>query len=174
MGICKKCGKELNNNQKFCNNCGEKNEEYAANVKKLDNIGENRNSHKKNRLLGIGVVLAIIVIAIIVTIILMNKKVEFEVEDFSLSKETTDYEYIDNYTYYTGEGTIKTKDKKGTYMVLVEPILVSGGNRSKETTPIAVLVTEGEGKFTTYDSGDVDTIKKPKYKFEIVGYIKFK
>lgn len=122
------------------------------------------------------IIVAIVVITVTIVLISIScKKVKFEVDEFSISEHTTDYSNIDNYTSYTGEGTIKTKDKKGVYLVVVRQELVSGGSDDSEQEEIfSCIVANGEGKFATYDSGTEGEIKKPKYRFEIIGYQKMK
>ena len=115
----------------------------------------------------------VIVIAIIIALNLFLKP-KFTVEDFSISKETTNYTTIDNTTYYTGEGKVVCNDKKNNYLVLVKANLISGGDKDDNEYKNMVIVTKGEGTITTYDSGNENEIKKPKYEFEILGYIKLK
>lgn len=132
-----------------------------------------KNFFKERKLL---IVLIIVIITILVAIIAIScKKVKFEVEDFSISEETTDYDFTDNYTTYNGEGTITTKDEKGVYLVVVKKELTSGGSKDmeKEET-FTCIVSNGEGEFTTYDISMEENPKKPKYKFEIIGYQKMK
>lgn len=121
------------------------------------------------------VVAIVIIIAIIIFISISCKKTKFEVDEFSISEHTTDYSNIDNYTSYTGEGTVTTKDKKSVYLVVIKQELVSGGTKDSEQEEVfSCIVSNGEGKFATYDSGKEGEIKKPKYKFEIIGYQKMK
>ena len=129
---------------------------------------------RKNKFLIIGLI-AIVIIAII-TIFLITRKVKFEIAEFSISKETTDYEYVDNTTYFDGEGKIITKDKKGIYLVVLRAKLISEGNEENENYDKTqlIIVSNGEGKFGTYDYGKANEIKKPKYEFKILGYSKLK
>lgn len=116
----------------------------------------------------------IIVIIIIILINLISKP-KFEITDFSITKETEEYEYIDNSVYYDGEGLITTKDKKSIYVVALKVKRISGGMiDSEEEYTTTVIVTNGKGNFGTYDYGSESEIKKPKYEFEILGYVKFK
>ena len=48
---------------------------------------------------------------------------------------------------------------------------IEDGNKCSVGT---VLVCNGKGSFTTYDSGSIDEIDRPDYEFEIMGYIKLK
>lgn len=101
-------------------------------------------------------------------------KPKFEVTDFSITSDTTDYTNITNRTTYTGKGIVTTNSKNGTYLVAIKVTLESGGDELNEQEYVTmVTVYEGKGQFTTYDSGDVGTIKRPKYNFEVIGYIKF-
>ena len=84
---------------RFYNNKDEKKQKYSKLLKYIHN--------KKVIAISISIILlAILIIAFI------PKKIKFEISDFSISKETTNYEYIENSTYYKGEGIITTKDKK--------------------------------------------------------------
>lgn len=101
---------------------------------------------------------------------------KFEITDFSITKDITEYTYTDNYVTYDGKGIITT-NSKGVYMVVLNQKLVSGGNENsdnKDEYKTTVLVVDGKGEFGTYDYGDESEIKKPKYEFEILGYIKLK
>lgn len=130
-------------------------------------------NNKKNKILGMVAIAVIFVIVLIVVFI--SKKTKFEIKDFSISKEVVEYEYIDDTVYYEGEGTIITKDKKGTYIVVVRRKLISGGKKGAKTENVStVIVTEGKGQFATFDSGSEGEIEKPKYEFEVLGYIKLK
>lgn len=120
-------------------------------------------------------IIATIIIAVILITIILISKPKFEVSNFELEKETTNYTTIDNETRYTGKGTIKTKDKKNNYLVVVKQELKSGGtNTSEKIEYFNVLVSEGKGEFLTYEYGSVNEIKKPEYDFEVIAYLKFK
>ena len=116
-----------------------------------------------------------LIILTICILLFTNKKTKFEITDFSISKDTTEYTYSDNYVTYEGKGIVTTKDKKGVYIVVLEEKLVAGGNEEaegEEENTNLVLVTNGKGEFGTYDYGNEGEIKKPTYKFEILGYVK--
>lgn len=113
----------------------------------------------------------------IIIIILLNfiSKPKFEITDFSITRDVTEYTYTENSVYYDGKGIITTKDKKGVYLVILNVKRVSGGreeldNENEYNT--TVLVVDGKGNFATYDYGSENEVKKPKYEFEILGYIK--
>ncbi|MNY75332.1 hypothetical protein D3C86_2145830 [compost metagenome] len=58
---------------------------------------------------------------------------------------------------------------------MLKVTLVSGGNieeNERNDVEKLIVVREGIGRFTTYDSGDEGKVKKPEYKFEILGYVK--
>lgn len=116
----------------------------------------------------------VIIIAIIGAIFLL-KKPKFEVEEFTITEKITEYDSIPDSINYTGEGVIKTSDKKHTYLVVLKTTLKSGGNEtSREKENQIVIVNDGQGEFYTFDYGDEGEITKPKYKFEILGSIKIK
>mgnify|MGYP000887658758 CR=1 FL=1 len=124
------------------------------------------------------IALIIAVLALVLTVVLnllgtgggVNPR--FEVEDFNVTKTESDYTYS-TYVYYDGEGTVTTSDTKNSYIVVVKCTLVSGGgDYSEEETTRVIQVVDGEGTFYTYDSGYEGSITKPKYEFEIVGYVK--
>lgn len=118
------------------------------------------------------IILLIISTMLIVSFFLLKPK--FEITDFSITSDTTEYTTITNRTTYTGKGIVTTNNKNGTYLVALKVILESGGNESSEQEYVTmVIVNNGKGQFTTYDSGDVGNIKRPKYNFEVLGYIKF-
>lgn len=118
----------------------------------------------------LGLIVFIVIIIILATLL---SKPKFEIANFSIASETTEYTYVDNSIEYNGKGLITTQEKKGTYLVAIKVILKSGGNEDSETYCITVLVNEGKGEFRTYDYGDEGKITKPEYDFEILGYIKF-
>lgn len=130
---------------------------------------------KKNILkewkLWIGVV--IIAVIIIVAIIMLLSKPKFEITNFSMTSDTTDFTYTDNSTTYKGKGLITTQRKSGTYLVALKVNLKSGGSENSESYCTMVMINEGKGEFTTYDSGSENKITKPEYEFEILGYVKF-
>lgn len=114
--------------------------------------------------------IAILILILYIIIFTSNIKPNFEVTDFKISSETTDYTSIANSTTYRGEGILTTSDKKGVYMVALKQILKSGGSEdSKKENVNIVLVSNGKGEFSTYDHGNVGKIEKPSYEFEIIG-----
>lgn len=118
----------------------------------------------------LGLIVFIVIIIILATLL---SKPKFEIVNFSITSETTEYTYVDNSIEYNGKGLITTQEKKGTYLVAIKVILKSGGNENSETYCTKVLVNEGKGEFSTYDYGEEGKITKPEYDFEILGYIKF-
>lgn len=98
----------------------------------------------------------------------------FSVTGFTLEKEVREYEYIENTVTYSGSGYIVTEDKKNDYLVLLETKTVSGGmDGDEEPVYRYVVVHEGKGTFSTYEYGDVDTLEKPVYTFQVLGYFAF-
>lgn len=114
------------------------------------------------------------IIAIIITVVIMLlSKPKFEIANFSITSDTTDYTYTNNSTVYNGKGLIITQKKSGTYLVALKVNLKSGGTEDSESYCTMVMVNEGKGEFTTYDYGEEGKITKPEYEFEILGYVKF-
>lgn len=131
---------------------------------------EKKNLMKDWRLL-IGIIAVIIIIAIVI-IIIGNPK--FEITDFSITSDTTEYTTIANSTRYTGKGLITTQEKKGVYLVALKITLKSGGGEdSQKEEYTTIMISNGKGEFRTYEYGDEGKITKPEYEFEILGYIKF-
>ena len=119
-------------------------------------------------------VVLIIIILIIIALFSIFKKVKFEVANFTIKSETTDFTYTENSTTYTGTGLIITQEKKGTYLVALKIILKSGGTEDSEKERYTtVMVNNGKGEFGTYEYGDENKVSKPEYEFEILGYVKF-
>lgn len=122
------------------------------------------------------IVLSAVVILIIGGILYFTifQRANFEITDFTMTSETSDYTYTTNYTHYDGKGLITTPNKNETYLVALKIKLKSGGSEeSKAERCMMVIVNNGKGEFATYDSGDVGKITKPQYDFEILGYVKF-
>jgi hypothetical protein len=98
---------------------------------------------------------------------------QFEVSNFSTTSDITEYDYIDDYITYEGEGVII--EKMGTdadYLVILKQTLVSGGGAYTESNTYKLIsVIDGTGDFSTYDSGTVIEMDEPVYEFEILGYI---
>lgn len=112
----------------------------------------------------------ILILILYVIIFSSNVKPNFEITDFKISSETTNYTSINNTTTYKGNGILTTSDKKGVYMVALKQTLKNGGSEDSEKESVGmVLVNNGKGEFTTYDYGDVGKIEKPDYEFEVVG-----
>ena len=116
-----------------------------------------------------GVIFGLVFLLCVITVIL-NIKPKFEITDFKISSDTTNYTSIANSTTYRGNGILTTSNKKGVYIVALKQTLKSGGseNSEKETTKL-IIVSNGKGEFSTYDYGDVGKIEKPSYEFEVIG-----
>lgn len=114
---------------------------------------------------------AMVIIVIFIVIMLVTKPT-FKVGNFNLDKETTNYTTIDNTTTYRGTCEITTSDTKNVYIVAVK--ITKTGGTGNETYVTTTIVSNGKGDIGTYDYGDEDEIIKPEYKFEVVGYTKFK
>ena len=85
--ICRNCGKEIDNNAKFCNNCGVSLEENQEIDKENDLNDENKNKancFKKN--IFIGIIMAIFIILVLFFLIKLNnalKPMELDGEGYS-------------------------------------------------------------------------------------------
>lgn len=73
---------------------------------------------------------------------------DFEIGSFNMETEKTNYQYTSNLTTYTGRGEISCKNKDTNYIVLLE----KNNKTSGEIEYTTVIVHEGKGEFTTYDS----------------------
>lgn len=122
------------------------------------------------------IILVSIIVSVTITLIIINivnaeaKLSDFEIESFSIDTETTTYAYSDDVITYDGNGTISCKDKKNDYIVLLQQINIT----ENETDYYVVVVHNGKGTFSTYDSSYSGTTEKPNYEFNIVGYRSFK
>ena len=97
---------------------------------------------------------------------------------FTISEIDYDHEAESSETYesYSGTGTIET-ESDGAYYVLVG-YEKDGGDQYTEDTEFPVIVIDGEGELTTYDSAyyldNGEELEEPEYTFEELGYLKFK
>lgn len=133
---------------------------------------EKKKNILKNWRLWVGV--GIIIVVVIVIIIMGLSKPKFEITNFSITSDTTEYTYIDNAITYDGKGLITTQNKKEKFLVILKKVLKSGGSENSEKeTYDAVLINNGKGEFSTYDYGSEEKITKPEYEFSIDGYLKF-
>lgn len=99
-----------------------------------------------------------------------NSSVTFSVEDFD--QEKIEYEYLEE-TAYSGEGNIYSNDDENMYLVVLKLTITSGGGSNSDDTSYQLIqVVDGEGEFSTYDYGDTGDYSEPKYKFDIVGFVK--
>ena len=101
------------------------------------------------------------------------EKSQFEVANFSTTSDITEYDYIDDYITYEGEGVIiETTVTGADYLVVLKQTLVSGGGTYTESNTYKLIsVIDGTGDFSTYDSGTVIEMDEPVYQFEILGFI---
>ena len=95
---------------------------------------------------------------------------DFEIGSFNMETEKTNYQYTSNFTTYTGTGQISCKNKNTDYIVLLETNNKTTGKVEYTT----VIVHEGKGEFTTYDSNYSNVDEKPNYEFKVIGYRNFK
>lgn len=115
-------------------------------------------------------IVIILILILYVMFFASNIKPKFEITDFKISSDTTEYTSIANSTTYKGNGILTTSDKKGVYIVVLKQTLKSGGSEdSKKEDVDIVLVSNGKGEFSTYDYGDEKKIEKPNYEFEVIG-----
>ena len=112
----------------------------------------------------------VLIVMLCIIVLVSNVKPKFEITDFKISSDTTNYTSITNSTTYKGSGILTTPEKKGVYIVALKRILKSGGSENSEEENVEiVLVSNGKGEFSTYDYGDVGKIEKPNYEFEVIG-----
>lgn len=154
--ICKKCKKEcLESELKsgICQEC----------------ISKNKNSSIKT-------VIVSVVLSVFITLAIVawaNNEVslsDFKVETFNLDTEKTTYTYSDDVVSYSGKGTISCKNKNNDYIVLIE----RKDKANNEIDYISVIVHNGTGELSTYNSSYSGTVQKPEYEFNIIGYRSFK
>ena len=94
------------------------------------------------------------------------------VDDFTISDITYSRDASTYYTSYEGEARIYCKDTSQPYLLVVSLTLISGGraeNIGKAYTDL-VIINNGVGTITTYDSGESDEITQPQYKVEVLGF----
>lgn len=93
----------------------------------------------------------------------------FKVDSFNMETESTNYTYTDNYTTYSGSGTVTCTDATHNYYVLLQQTDKANGAIEQNIA----LVVNGTGEFTTYDTSLSDAKQKPDYEFKILGFIPF-
>ena len=95
-------------------------------------------------------------------------------EDYVIEKAYTAEKYESSYSNsYSGKETLAFADYADGF-VLYTRELKEGGNKENRNvvSNLRVFLRDGECTLTTYDSVDADeTILKPKYEFNIIGYI---
>ncbi len=98
---------------------------------------------------------------------------QFSISDLIMDSEITEYDYIDDYVTYEGEGSItETTGSSADYLVVLKQTLVSGGvSYAEPVTYMIISVVDGSGDFSTYDYGSVFEVDQPTYDFEIIGFI---
>lgn len=95
---------------------------------------------------------------------------DFKVESFNMETEKTTYTYSEDSLSYTGKGTISCRNKNNDYIVLVE----KRNKVDNETNYLSIIVHNGIGELSTYNSSYSGTTQKPEYEFKIIGYRSFK
>lgn len=117
-----------------------------------------------------------VVISVIISIIIVgwaNNEVSlssFKLESFNMDTEKNTYTYSSDTYNYSGKGKISCSNKKYDYIVLIEKTNKTTG----EIYYDYVIVHNGEGEFSTYDSSYTGTAEKPEYEFDILGYRSFR
>ena len=98
---------------------------------------------------------------------------QFQVSNFTMDSEITEYDYIDDYITYEGQGFInETTNNGNNYLVVLKQTLVSGGVGYAEPVVYKFIsVIDGSGEFSTYDYGTIFEVDEPSYDFEIIGYV---
>lgn len=95
---------------------------------------------------------------------------DFKIETFNMETEKTTYTYSEDSLSYTGKGTISCKDKNNDYIVLVE----RKDKANNEISYITVIIHNGTGELSTYNSTYSGPIQKPEFEFNVIGYRSFK
>lgn len=95
---------------------------------------------------------------------------DFKIESFDMETEKTTYTYTGDSLTYSGKGIISCKNKDKDYLVLIE----ENNKTSNGTDYNYVVVHNGKGEFSTYDSSYLGAKEKPSYEFNIIGYRSFK
>ena len=94
----------------------------------------------------------------------------FKIESFNMDTDKTSYTYSENSYSYKGKGIVSCTNKELDYLVLIEQN--DKKNNKKEYNYL--IVHNGEGEFSTYDSSYSGTTEKPEYEFKILGYRSFR
>lgn len=118
------------------------------------------------------IIVVLITITTLFIFISLNKP-KFQIGNFNMETEKNEYKYTDTSISYTGKGEVVCSDLKNPYIVIVKVEKISGGKEDDEKEQIQqVIVNQGKGTIITYDYGSEKEITRPKYSFEIKGYIK--
>jgi hypothetical protein len=150
-------------------------QQYQPNFQPYPPAPKPRNNNSILAIIALAVAGLALILAIIASIGAFSNKsaassVSFSVENFEQKK--IEYEYLEE-TAYSGEGNVYTDDHENTYLVVLKLTITSGGGAdSNKTSYQMVQVVNGKGEFSTYDYGDNSNYSEPKYKFDIVGYVK--
>ncbi len=154
--ICKKCKKEcLESELKngICQEC----------------ITKSKNSLIVPMIISIfiSVFLSLLIIGIVNSEVKLS---DFKIVSFNMDTEKSTYEYSDDVVSYSGKGKILCKNEQNDYIILIEG--TNKINNKKDYIP--VIIHNGSGEFSTYDSSYSGTTQKPEYEFKIIGYRSFK
>lgn len=94
-----------------------------------------------------------------------TKLSDFKIESFNMNTDN-----LSSSTTYEGTGKISCSDTTTDYLVLIEEI----NTNTDEVDYNYIVVHNGEGEFSTYDSTYLGITQKPEYEFNIIGFRSFK
>lgn len=112
-----------------------------------------------------------VIISVILSLLIIGwanndtKLSDFKIESFNMNTDN-----LSSSTTYEGTGKISCSDTTTDYLVLIEEI----NTNTNEVDYNYVIVHNGEGEFSTYDSTYLGTTQKPEYEFNIIGFRSFK
>ncbi len=132
-------------------------------------MDEAKKGNLNTRDIAISVIIAVIIAVILNIAITMWANSGESLSDFKVESFNMETEKSNTLTSYTGEGVISCKNKDSDYIVLLE----EKDKTKSEINHRTVVVHNGLGKFSTYDSNYSGTTEKPEYEFNIIGYRRF-
>lgn len=133
----------------------------------------NKTNNKNSMIITIIISVCISVVISLIIVGWANSEVSlssFKIESFNMDTEKNTYTYMDDSYSYTGRGKITCTNKRTNYIVLIEEKDKTTNNNKYDI----VVVHDGEGTFSTYDSSYSGTTQKPEYEINIIGYRSFK
>lgn len=111
--ICKNCGKEINDNSKFCNFCGERLEDKEIKFENLETSGVKQPKRRKGKFLIIFAIFAVVLTTFTVFSLLSLKSIgggSGIVGDLSFEREL-----------YESDFSIETTENTFSYVILITP-----------------------------------------------------